>query len=241
MHPTANPALTPAHRERLRSAGVEAAALDGQEWTRLTEGLPDWWHDLGNALYLADRAWLPEHVVASLGIFPVKDVLIVVGAPMEWLSSLLVGGDSATVFLGRDVVLTAGELYCGVSSAIVLHGPVVGTRSAIVDARNGGSVVAGPDQLWAANVYIATDDMHRLEDRSTGQRLNPFGADIRLGSHVWLGREAVVTGHVQIGDGSVVGMRSLVRGQKVPAHTVVAGTPARVVREDVTWSHDDVP
>jgi acetyltransferase-like isoleucine patch superfamily enzyme len=241
VDPIASQSLTPARRDRLRACGVEAAALDDQTWSEVTDGLPDWWYDLGNALYLADRAWLPEHVIASLGMFPVRDVLVVVGAPMEWLSSMLVGGDGATVFLGRDVVLTAGELYCGSGSHIVLHGPVVGTRSAIVDARNGGSIVAAPDQLWAANVYIATDDMHRLQDGDTGERINPFGASIRLGRHVWLGRDAVVTGHAEIGDGAVIGMRSLVRGQKVPASTVAAGTPARIVREGVTWSHDDVP
>lgn len=233
--------MLPEHRARLRSAGVDAAALDASTWTPAGDLMPDWWHDLGNVLYLAPHAWLPDHVVAALSLIPVRDVLVVVGSPMEWLSSLLVGGDRATVFLGSSCVLTAGELYCGGASTIVLHGPLVATRGAVVDARNGGSIVAGADQLWAADVYVATDDMHRLERRSTGERLNPFGADIRIGPHVWLGRDAVVTGHAEIGEGSVVGMRSLVRGQKVPSFSVVAGWPARVVREDVTWSHDDVP
>jgi hypothetical protein len=233
--------LTAEHRARLRSTGIDAGVLDETAWTTVTEPLPAWWHDNGNALHLAPGAWLPEHVVAALGVFPVRDVLIVVGSPMEWLSSLHVGGDSATVYFGRDCVLTAGEVYCGGDSRIVLHGPVVATRSAIVDARNGGSIVAGPDQLWAAGVYIATDDMHRLERRSTGERINPFGADIRIGAKVWLGRDAVVTGHAEIGEGSVVGMRSLVRGQKVPPFSVVAGWPARIIRDDVTWSHDDRP
>lgn len=233
--------LAAAHRERLRDAGVQAAALDASSWSLVTEGLPTWWSDAGNALYLADDAWLPDHVVAGLGVFPVRDVLVVVGAHMQWLTSMHVGGDGATIFLGRSCVLTAGEVYCGGDSTIVLHGPVVATRSAIVDARNGGSIVAEPDQLWAAHVYLATDDMHRLEDLHTRERLNPFGAHIRLGPHVWLGRDVVVTGHAEIGEGAVIGMRSLVRGQKVPPHTVAVGSPARVVREDVTWSHDDVP
>ncbi|MET0766233.1 MAG: hypothetical protein ABWY50_01175 [Aeromicrobium sp.] len=233
--------MTTAHHDRLRAAGVEASSLDRATWTLVTDAMPDWWHEGGNALYLGDRAWLPDHVMASLALIPVRDVLIVVGGPMEWLSSLLVGGDSATVFLDRSCVLTAGELYCGADSRIVLHGPLVATRSAVVDARNGGSIVAEPDQLWAAGVYLATDDMHRLEDRRTGERINPFGAHIRFGRHVWLGRDVVVTGHVEIGEGSVVGMRSLVRGQKVPPFTVSVGTPARVVREDATWSHADVP
>ena len=234
-------ALTAAHHDRLRATGVDATAIDALSWSLVTDGLPDWWSDCGNALYLADHAFLPPHVVAGLGVFPVRDVLVVVGAHMEWLTSMHVGGDGATVFLGRSCVLTAGEIYCGGGSSIVLHGPVVGTRGAILDARNGGSIVAGPDQLWAADVYLATDDMHRLEDSTTGERLNPFGAHIRLGSHVWLGRDVVVTGHAEIGDGSVIGMRSLVRGQKIPPRTVAVGSPARIVRDGATWSHDDVP
>ncbi len=97
------------------------------------------------------------------------------------------------------------------------------------------------DQLWATNAYIATDDMHRLEDLATGARINPFGARIRLGRHVWVGRDATVTGHVDIGEGSVVGMQSMVRGQKIPPNTAVGGVPARVLREGITWSKDDAP
>jgi acetyltransferase-like isoleucine patch superfamily enzyme len=233
--------LATEHRERLCAAGVEPELVDAQTWQPVVDGLPAWWHDNGNVLYAAPGAWLPEKVVAGLGIFPVRDVLIAVGSPMEWLSSLHVGGDAATIFIGRACVLTAGEIYCGGGSSIVLSGPLVATRSATVDARNGGSIVAGPDQLWAAGVYIATDDMHRLEDRTTGERLNPFGAHIRLGRHVWLGRDVVVGGHAEIGEGCVIGLRSLVRGQKIPAHTVAVGAPARTVRENVTWSHADVP
>jgi acetyltransferase-like isoleucine patch superfamily enzyme len=241
VDPTLAPTLTAEHRDRLRAAGAAADALDRTTWNLVTDAMPQWWHDCGNALYLAKGAALPDHVLASLQLFPVRDVLVAVGSHLEWLTSLLVGGDGATVFVGRGCALTAGELYCGAGSRIVLHGPLVATRAAIVDARNGGSVVAEPDQLWAADVYLATDDMHRLEDSRTGERLNPFGAHIRLGRHVWLCKDAVVTGHVEIGDGAVVGMRSMVRGQKVPSRTVVAGSPARVVRENATWSHDDLP
>lgn len=234
-------ALTPEHRDRLVEAGVDPERLDAVAWRRMDGPLPSWWNDLGNALYAAPGARLPDHVLAGLTTFPYSGALIVLGAPMDHLTSLLVGGDDATVFLDERVVLTAGELYCGPGSSIALHGPLVATRSPVVDARNGGRVVAAGDQLWAAGVYIATDDMHRLEDAATGERLNPFGATIRIGHHVWLCREAVVSGHVEIGAHVCVGMRSVVRGQKVPPNAVVMGSPGRVVREGTTWSFDDTP
>ncbi len=238
--------LTPAHRDRLLGAGVEpdilAALTEGRSILRRVEGpLPTWWPGSGNAIYLLDGVRLPERLVELLTTYPFRDTVVVVASDLTHLTCLLVGGDGATVFVGERAFLSDGEIYCGAGSSVVLNGRVVATSRAQLDARNGGSLVAAPDQLWASGVYLATDDMHRLEDLATGARLNPYGATIRLGEHVWLGRDAIVTGHVEIGEGSVVGARSLVRGQKIASHVVVAGTPARVIREGVTWRGEDTP
>ena len=233
--------LAPEHRERLTSAGADVDAVDARVWRLVDDAVPGWWHDCGNALYLADGAFLPPKVLEQLTLFPVRDVVVAVGSALRSISTLLVGGDGATVFVDAGCELTGGEIYCGGGSSIVLHGPLVATRCAVVDARNGGSIVAGPEQLWASDVYVATDDMHRLQDVATGERLNSFGASIRIGRHVWLCKDAVVTGHVEVGDGSVVGLRAVVRGQKIPDHVAVGGHPARVLREGVTWTYDDAP
>lgn len=237
-------ALTDEHRARLTAAGVDGEVLASTAVRLVTGPLPDWWHEQGNALYLGDdvdAADLPRKLIDALTYYSFTDVLVVAASPCNNVASLLVGGDGATVFLGPRSAFTATEIFCGAYSTVVLNAEVIATRCAIVDARNGGSVVVEPDQLWAANVYIATDDMHRLEDLETGARLNPYGAHIRLGRHVWLGRDVIVTGHCDIGDGAVVGSRAMVRGQKVPPNTAVGGCPARVIREGVTWREEDTP
>ena len=233
--------LADAHRRRLTAAGLAPEALDGLTYRAVTGPLPEWWHAAGNVLYLRDGQDVPERLIELMVTYPFSDALVVLGADVEALTCLLLGGDGATVYVGPGCHLSAGEIYCGAGSAVVLTSGVVATSRAQVDARNGGSVVADHDQLWAANVYVATDDMHRLEDAATGRRINPYGAHIRLREHVWLGRDAIVTGHVEIGEGAVVGARSLVRGQKVPPGTAVAGTPARIIREGIVWRGEDTP
>ena len=235
--------LTELHRGRLIAAGADPEVLASLGFRMFTANpLDGEWADDGNALYVADGVEPPRaELLERLVLYPVTDTLIVLASQTQNVVSLGVGGDGATIFIGPDCEFTAGDLYCGSESSLVFNGGVTATRSAIVDARNGGSIVAERDQLWAANVYVATDDMHRLADLATGARLNPYGAHIRLGRHVWLGRDVTVTGHVEIGDDVVVGMQSMVRGQKIPPNTAVGGIPARVLREGVTWSKDDLP
>lgn len=56
---------------------------------------------------------------------------------------------------------------------------------------------------------------------------------------VWLGANAVVTDGVHIGKGSVVAAGAVVT-QDVPPHTVVAGVPARVVKEIDGENHQEL-
>jgi acetyltransferase-like isoleucine patch superfamily enzyme len=53
---------------------------------------------------------------------------------------------------------------------------------------------------------------------------------IRVERNVWIGFDACVLPGVTIGEGSVVGAKSVVT-QRVPPFTVVAGNPARVIRQ----------
>lgn len=53
---------------------------------------------------------------------------------------------------------------------------------------------------------------------------------IRIGRNAWIGFDCVVLPGVTIGDGSIVGARSVVAGD-VPPFTLVAGNPARVIRK----------
>ncbi|MEJ6395377.1 CatB-related O-acetyltransferase [Gymnodinialimonas sp. 2305UL16-5] len=57
----------------------------------------------------------------------------------------------------------------------------------------------------------------------------PHARDTTIGHDCWLGREAMLMPGAELGNGVIVGARSVVRG-RVPDYAVVLGDPAQVVR-----------
>lgn len=73
-------------------------------------------------------------------------------------------------------------------------------------------------------------ELERLAEAPLRQPAAEVSAQpIRLERNVWIGFEACVLPGVTIGEGSVVGARSVVM-ENVPPFTVVAGNPARIIR-----------
>jgi acetyltransferase-like isoleucine patch superfamily enzyme len=100
------------------------------------------------------------------------------------------------------------------------------------------SLSIGDDVFTGPYVYI-TDQNHGYADpdEPIGRQM-PHNAAVRIGSGSWLGAGAVVLPGAVIGRNVVVAAGSVVRGV-VPDRCVVAGVPARIVREFVPgdgWS-----
>lgn len=82
------------------------------------------------------------------------------------------------------------------------------------------------------NVMIMDFDAHELT-YSDGTK-NRVTAPIMIGNHVWIGANATVLKGVTIGDGAVVAAGAVVT-RDIPANTVVAGVPARIIKRNVEW------
>ncbi|MEH6589178.1 MAG: acyltransferase [Halioglobus sp.] len=88
-------------------------------------------------------------------------------------------------------------------------------------------VVIGDGVMMANGVYITDSDWHTIYDRTVrDERVTP----VHIGDNVWLGDHATVLKGVTIGENSVVAARAVVT-RDVPANVVVAGNPAKVVKE----------
>ena len=84
-----------------------------------------------------------------------------------------------------------------------------------------------------ANGCFVSDANHRFEDVQrpvTWQGFSTKGPT-RIGDNVWCGAHVVVTSGVTIGERAIVGANSVVTTDVAP-YSIVAGTPARVLKPD---------
>ena len=90
----------------------------------------------------------------------------------------------------------------------------------------------GNDCLIAGGVSIRDNDGHPLDPvrRREGCRMDSTNIKpVIIGSGVWIASRAIILKGVEIGDDAIVGAGSVVT-QNVPAGSIVAGNPARIVR-----------
>ncbi|WP_326494417.1 sugar O-acetyltransferase [Nocardioides pini] len=88
-----------------------------------------------------------------------------------------------------------------------------------------GGITIGDDTLVGHGATLTTLN-HALDP---DRRADMQPAPIVIGRKVWLGANVTVVPGVTIGDGAVVGAGSVVT-KDVPADTIIAGVPARVIR-----------
>ncbi len=87
------------------------------------------------------------------------------------------------------------------------------------------------DDVWTGPYVYITDQNHGYEDPDTpiGQQF-PVNRPVSIGAGSWLGAGAIILPGARIGRNVVVAAGAVVRGD-IPDQCVVAGVPAKIVRE----------
>lgn len=135
----------------------------------------------------------------------------------------------AAITLGNELQLKDGAHLTARSGQIVIGNRVaIGARCEF--AATLADIVIGDCCRIAGEVYLATGN-HRFAraDQLIMEQGCSFES-VRIGRDCWIGRRAMVLPGVSIGDGCVVAAGAIVT-RDVPALSVVAGVPARVIKQ----------
>ncbi len=100
-------------------------------------------------------------------------------------------------------------------------------------AIEGTAIRIGINCLFSSEIVFRTGDSHSVLDMS-GNRINP-SKDIQIGDHVWIGHRVLIGKGVQIGSDNIIGTGAVVTKSISDNNSVIAGVPAKVVKENIDW------
>jgi acetyltransferase-like isoleucine patch superfamily enzyme len=152
-------------------------------------------------------------------------------AGKQWKGEIFHRGHLKVHEGGRMEVEGTFNIFTG-GKFIVRPGAVVTLGSGNINARTtidcSSSITIGHNVRISTGVTIMDSDFHQVDGSK------PKSRPIRIGDRVWIGLNAIILKGVTIGEGAVVAAGAVVT-RDVPPNTIVAGNPARVVKE-ASWS-----
>jgi acetyltransferase-like isoleucine patch superfamily enzyme len=167
------------------------------------------------------------------------------GKVWVWGKPVVTVHPEARVFIGEGVRMRShtdayhGPMFSPVRLSAVLPGAeiLVGRETRLFGCTIHAwrRVEIGSHCLIAANVAILDAHGHSTNDRDWYRRVRVRDEplEVVVGDYVWIGLGCIITKGVHIGQGAIIGAGSVVTTDVSP-FTIVAGSPARVVRQIVS-------
>lgn len=144
------------------------------------------------------------------------------------------------VVLGKNVRLSGLLTILKDGTIIVGDYSIIGPRTVIQSWNNvtiGSYCMISPD-VWmqdnnSHSIYAQDRLINNLGSKDFNQTSiglqHVISRPIHIGDHVWIGRRSIILKGVTIGDRAIVAAGAVVT-HDVPADTIVAGNPAKVVK-----------
>ena len=142
-----------------------------------------------------------------------------------------------TLWMGEKTTLVSNgfSMYEGAAIVVLDGGRLVLGRNSYMNEsliQCAFSITIGDNCAIAGDVLIQDTDFHPVFDENGNEKT--YTRPITIGNHVWICAKATILKGVTIGDGAIVAAGAVVT-KDVPAHALVGGNPARIIKENVNW------
>lgn len=151
-------------------------------------------------------------------------------------TNIKISGKNNLMLLESQVKLRNAEIIIrGSNCAVKISAGTTFGGVRIVNVGKENLIQIGKNCLFSDNIEIWASDTHSIYD-STGNFINPE-KPIIIEDNVWVGSHVKILKGVTIGEGSIIGMNSLITKDIMPK-TLNIGNPSRCIKQDVSWTLD---
>lgn len=141
---------------------------------------------------------------------------------------------SSLLRLDQDAVLQVDGTFSFMYGADIIvfpNGKLILGKDSFINSdckiRCSKEIVIGEGCAISHDFTVMDSDVHCLNGSN-------HTSPVKIGNHVWIGTRVTILSGVVVGEGAVIAAGSLVKDD-VPAYTLAAGVPAKVVRENIEW------
>lgn len=136
---------------------------------------------------------------------------------------------NSTLEIHGNVSLFPGVIIYAINATIVIrNNTLINGGVEIISLKK---IEIGEDCLFAQGTIIRDNDGHFL---AAGAPAGNEVAEVKIGKHCWIGQRAMILKGVNLADNVVIGAGAVVTGS-FPSNVAIAGIPAKVIKENVSW------
>lgn len=151
-------------------------------------------------------------------------------------STLIIKGINNTVHIGHNCFINGLHVIIEGNNNTVYIGDhafiLDDTRIYVVD---GSSFRMGNGCMFSDRIEIRTTDNHSIYNLHTGDRINPE-EDVIIQDRVWIGTGVTILKGTVVADGCIAGAGSVLTRKYTTPNSVLAGNPAKYIKNDVAWT-----
>jgi acetyltransferase-like isoleucine patch superfamily enzyme len=105
----------------------------------------------------------------------------------------------------------------------------------MVNVGENNTIAIGEHCLFSDHIEIWASDTHSIYNEKN-EKLN-IEKPVIIGSNVWVGSRVIILKGIEIGEGAIIGMGTVVT-KNVPSKTISVGSPNKVIKENIRWENE---
>lgn len=149
---------------------------------------------------------------------------------------ITMSGKNGFLHIGKNCNLRGSFHVRHINSKIII-GENTTSVSVQLFGLEGKSILIGNDCMFSSGIISRTSDEHSIIDLESNMRINQ-PKDVIIGNHVWVGEGSTLNKGTVIPDNCIIGSASFVSRKLTRQSSIYAGSPAKIIREGITWKRE---
>ena len=166
-----------------------------------------------------------------------NDNVISIGQPRSIRNSnIIIESKNVNITIGDGAILSGINFRCvyGLNQNITI-GTNFTAYGADIYCDDISCLQIGNDVLFSNEIKIWCTDGHSILDFNTNDVTNISNGPVVIGDHCWIGQGVRILKNARIPKNTVVAGGSVVGKCFLKENTIIAGVPARIVKEQIKW------